>query len=51
MCIVASCSPSRSTGEISATNSSATPVSHSASRPPPAARAPPSRREIRHRQT
>ena len=49
MCIVASCSPSRSTGEISATNSSATPVSHSASRPPPAARAPPSRREIRQR--
>ena len=46
MCIDASCSPSRSTGETSATNSSAMPVSHSTSLPTGAARAPPSAREI-----
>ena len=40
MCIEASCSPSRSTGEISATNSAATPPAHAASRQP----APPARR-------
>ena len=47
----ANCSPSRSIGEISATNSSAIPSSHSASRPTGAARGPPSAREIRHRAT
>ncbi len=49
MCIEASCSPSRSTGEISATNSVSTPPHHAASRHPLAALAPPSRRDVRQR--
>ena len=51
MCIVMSCSPSASTGETSATNSAATPPHQAASRQPLAARAPPSRRDVRQRAT
>ena len=46
---VANCSPSASSGETSATNSAAIPVAHSAARPQPAARAPPSARARRQR--
>lgn len=46
---VANCSPSRSIGEISATNSVAIPAAHNTARPTPTARAPPSRRAVRHR--
>ena len=51
MCTLASCSPSASIGEISARNRQSTPVHQSTSRPTGAARAPPSAREIRQRQT
>ena len=51
MCIEASCWPSRSTGEISATNRVAMPAANDASRHPPAARAPPSARDLRQRAT
>src|SRR5262245_20403933 len=46
---VANCSPSVSSGEISATNSSAMPVPHSTARPTGAARGPPWRRDVRQR--
>ena len=46
---VANCSPSRSSGEISATNSGAIPVAHSTARPDRRARAPPSARAVRQR--
>ena len=51
MCIEASCSPSRSTGEISATKRQKTPPHQAASRQPGAARAPPSLRAVRQRAT
>ena len=51
MWTLASCSPSASTGEISATNSSRTPLHQSTSRPTGAARAPPSARDVRQRAT
>ena len=50
MCIDASCSPSASIGDTSARNRQKMPVHHSTSFPTGAARAPPSAREIRHRQ-
>ncbi len=46
---VANCSPRASSGETSATASRATPPYQSASRPYPAARAPPSARDVRQR--
>ena len=46
---VANCSPRTSIGEISATASVTIPAPHSTARPTPAARAPPSRRTVRHR--
>ena len=51
MCIDASCSPSRSTGETSAMNRQAMPVIQRISLPTGAARGPPSAREMRQRQT
>ena len=46
---VANCSPSVSSGEIRAANRVSSPAAHSAARPQPAARAPPSRRDVRQR--
>ena len=51
MCIDASCSPSTSTGETRAMNSARMPPHQDASRQPLAARAPPSRRDVRQRAT
>ena len=41
MCMEVSCSPSRSTGETSATNNHASPAAQAGARQPLAARAPP----------
>ena len=49
MCADASCSLSRSSGEISARKRQKMPVSHNTSLPTGAARGPPSAREIRQR--
>ena len=49
MCITNSCSASRSTGEISATNSAPMPPANDASRHPLAAAAPASMRAARQR--
>ena len=51
MCMTKSCSPRRSTGEISATNRAPTPAANEVSRQPLAAPAPASARAARQRRT
>ena len=51
MCMTKSCSPRRSTGEMSATNSAPIPAANEASRQPLAAAGPASARAARQRRT